>query len=274
MGTFGALVAQNLFTNSAAGWSIRLDWTAIYTYVVSMVSVIASFCLAVGALTRGAPAERRRCTLLFNPFAIFVMAFVFSILWVVIAGFAYRNPLPMKYPCDIFRHLRNSLQMLGIMSGKSLVEEGGLLVGICQSSKAFLAAQPGAAARPSGPAANLHGAFRAEGYSRDISPRPAQPADSHAVPPASQPERRIDDNDEDAGSHGDEHNMSYADEANGQYKESFILGGAATCCGMHDQHCHQHYEVQHHAREHSPASQASHRQRLRHMFTRDADKHV
>ncbi|KAJ2714791.1 hypothetical protein H4R19_001543 [Coemansia spiralis] len=138
MGTFGALVAQNLFTNSAAGWYIRLDWTAVYAYVVSMMSVIASFFLAIGALTRGAPAGRRHCSLLFNPFAIFVLAFVFSVLWVVIAGFAYRNPLPMKYPCDIFRHLRNSLQMLGIMSGKSLIEEGGLLVGICQSSKAFL----------------------------------------------------------------------------------------------------------------------------------------
>ncbi|KAJ1735762.1 hypothetical protein LPJ61_000359 [Coemansia biformis] len=140
MGTFGALVAQNLFTNSAAGWYVRLDWTAVYAYVVSMLSVIFSFSLAIGGLTRGSPAGQRRCSLLFNPFGIFVLAFVFSILWVIIAGSAYRNPLPMKYPCDIFRHLRNSLQMLGIMSGKSLIEEGGLLVGICQSSKAFLLA--------------------------------------------------------------------------------------------------------------------------------------
>ncbi|KAJ2338080.1 hypothetical protein GGF43_006959, partial [Coemansia sp. RSA 2618] len=44
----------------------------------------------------------------------------------------------MHYPCDIFRHLRYSLEMLGMASGKSLIEEGGLLVGICQSSKAFL----------------------------------------------------------------------------------------------------------------------------------------
>ncbi|KAI9473008.1 hypothetical protein BX667DRAFT_499362 [Coemansia mojavensis] len=137
MGTFGALVAQNLFTNSAAGWYIRLDWTAVYTYAVSILSVIVSFCLAIAGLTRGASGNRG-CGFLFNSFGIFVIAFIFSILWVVIAGFAYRDPLPLQYPCDIYRHLRYSLEMLGMASGKSLVEEGGLLVGICQSSKAFL----------------------------------------------------------------------------------------------------------------------------------------
>ncbi|KAJ2369473.1 hypothetical protein H4S02_005186 [Coemansia sp. RSA 2611] len=137
MGTFGALVAQNLFTNSASGWYVRLDWTAVYSYAVSILSVIITLCLAIGGLARGARGNRG-CGLLFSPFAIFVLGFIFSVLWVVIAGFAYRNPLPMHYPCDIFRHLRNSLEMLGMASGKSLIEEGGLLVGICQSSKAFL----------------------------------------------------------------------------------------------------------------------------------------
>ncbi|KAJ2121103.1 hypothetical protein IW147_004552 [Coemansia sp. RSA 720] len=137
MGTFGALVAQNLFTNSAAGWYVRLDWTAVYSYAVSIISIIVTFSLALGGLARGASGNRG-CGLLFNPFAIFLVGFIFTVLWVVIAGFAYRNPLPMHYPCDIFRHLRYSLEMLGMASGKSLIEEGGLLVGICQSSKAFL----------------------------------------------------------------------------------------------------------------------------------------
>ncbi|KAJ1656424.1 hypothetical protein GGF38_004581, partial [Coemansia sp. RSA 25] len=138
MGTFGALVAQNLYTNSAAGWYVRLDWTAVYTYAVSILSVIVTFGMAVGALTRGATGSKRQCSMLFNPFGLFIFGFIFSVLYVVIAGFAYRNPLPMKYPCDIFRHLRGSLEMLGLVSGRSLIEEGGLLVGICQSSKAFL----------------------------------------------------------------------------------------------------------------------------------------
>ncbi|KAJ2744362.1 hypothetical protein GGI20_003019 [Coemansia sp. BCRC 34301] len=138
MGTFGALVAQNLYTNSAAGWYVRLDWTAVYTYAVSILSVIITFGMAIGALTRGATGSKRQCSVLFNPFGLFIFGFIFSVLYVVIAGFAYRNPLPMKYPCDIFRHLRGSLEMLGLVSGRSLIEEGGLLVGICQSSKAFL----------------------------------------------------------------------------------------------------------------------------------------
>ncbi|KAJ2139537.1 hypothetical protein IW139_000461 [Coemansia sp. RSA 353] len=137
MGTFGALVAQNLFTNSASGWYVRLDWTAVYSYAVSIISIIITFSLTLGGLARGASGSRG-CGLLFNPFAIFLLGFIFTVLFVVIAGFAYRNPLPMHYPCDIFRHLRNSLEMLGMASGKSLIEEGGLLVGICQSSKAFL----------------------------------------------------------------------------------------------------------------------------------------
>ncbi|KAI8324997.1 hypothetical protein GQ54DRAFT_36182 [Martensiomyces pterosporus] len=138
MGTFGALVAQNVYTNSAAGWYVRLDWTAVYTYVVTIFSSIFSFLLMIGGLTRGAPGGAKYCSSLFHPFALFVFSFIFSVLWVVIAGFAYRNPLPMRYPCDIFRHLRRNLEMLGLASGKSLVEEGGLLVGICQASKAFL----------------------------------------------------------------------------------------------------------------------------------------
>ncbi|KAJ1642667.1 hypothetical protein LPJ64_005503, partial [Coemansia asiatica] len=127
MGTFGALVAQNLYTNSAAGWYIRLDWTAVYTYAVSIFSILISFSLTVGALARNASDSKRTCSGWFNPFAIFLTSFILSVLWVVIAGFAYRNPLPMRYPCDIFRHLRGSLEMLGLTSGKSLVEEGGLL---------------------------------------------------------------------------------------------------------------------------------------------------
>ncbi|KAJ1965356.1 hypothetical protein GGI12_000834 [Dipsacomyces acuminosporus] len=138
MGTFGALVAQHVYTNSAAGWYVRLDWTVIYTYIVTIFSTIISFFILVGGLTRGTPNGVHYCTCLFHPFMLFVFSFIFSVLWVVIAGFAYRNPLPMKYPCGVFRHLRTSLEMLGLSSGKSLVEEGGLLVGICQSSKAFL----------------------------------------------------------------------------------------------------------------------------------------
>ncbi|KAI9501629.1 hypothetical protein BX070DRAFT_228161 [Coemansia spiralis] len=138
MGTFGALAAQNLYTNSAAGWYIRLDWTAVYAYAVTMLSIIVTLILVIGGLARGASKSGRACGFIFNSAALFIFGFVFSVLWVVIAGFAYRNPLPMKYPCDIFRHLRGSLEMLGLASGKSLIEEGGLLVGICQSSKAFL----------------------------------------------------------------------------------------------------------------------------------------
>ncbi|KAI7830963.1 hypothetical protein BX661DRAFT_180383, partial [Kickxella alabastrina] len=138
MGSFGALVAQNMYTNSAAGWYVRLDWTAVYSYAVTVLSIIASFSFTVGAIVRNASGNKRTCAAWFNQFAIFLLSFVMSVLWVVIAGFAYRNPLPMRYPCNIFQHLRGSLEMLGLASGKSLVEEGGLLVGICQSSKAFL----------------------------------------------------------------------------------------------------------------------------------------
>lgn len=138
MGTFGALVAQNLYTRSAAGWDIILDWSAVYTYAVSILSIVACICLAIAAAVGAMPGKKRCCARIFTSVGIFVVAFVFSILYVVIAGVAYRNPLPMKYPCNIFRHLQGSLVRLGLVSGKSLIDVGGLLVGICQSSKAFL----------------------------------------------------------------------------------------------------------------------------------------
>ncbi|KAJ2777727.1 hypothetical protein H4R18_004993 [Coemansia javaensis] len=231
MGTFGALAAQNLFTNSAAGWYVRLDWTAVYTYAVSMLSVIVSFSLALGGLTRSAPPGKRCCSLLFSPLAIFVTAFVFSILWVVIVGSAYRNPLPMKYPCDIFRHLRGSLQMLGLVSGRSLIDEG------------------------------------ADGYSRDISPRPAQRTATHEYQPHSPrrtPDRQIDDNGDPDPASDSAHDLAQEHEDNVQYRALYVPDNGAACCAPYGQH----YEVH----RHSPTSQSSRRQRLRQMFGRDADQ--
>ncbi|PIA17388.1 hypothetical protein COEREDRAFT_86374 [Coemansia reversa NRRL 1564] len=138
IGVFGALVAQNMFTNSAAGWYVGLDWTAIYTYAISIFSIITCFILALAGLARRASGSCQCCFHLFNPFGIFVIALLHSILWIVIAGFSYRNPLPIKYPCNIFHHLQRNLQRLSFISGKTIIEEDGFLVGICQSSKAFL----------------------------------------------------------------------------------------------------------------------------------------
>ncbi|KAJ1950464.1 hypothetical protein EC988_004378 [Linderina pennispora] len=138
MGTFGALVAQHLYTNSATGWYIHLNWTFVYSYIVTIFSTIIAFFLMLGALVRGTPHAGKYCTCLFHSAGLFLFGFIFSVLWIVIVSFAYRNPLPIHYPCDIFRHLRANLTMLGLSSGKSVIEEGGLLVGICQASKAFL----------------------------------------------------------------------------------------------------------------------------------------
>ncbi|KAJ1918403.1 hypothetical protein H4219_002629 [Mycoemilia scoparia] len=130
IGTFVGLIIQNVYTNRAIGGPIHLDWTTCYTYAISILSALVCILLAIGGLFRMIPGIGRACFFLFHPVLNFALGVIFSALWIVIAVFIYKDPMPMFYPCGLLKK--------DWRSGSELEWIGYDLVKVCESSKAFL----------------------------------------------------------------------------------------------------------------------------------------
>ncbi|KAJ1674454.1 hypothetical protein EV182_003239 [Spiromyces aspiralis] len=144
LGTFVALVAENIQLNQLQGFPVRLNGTVTYAYAVSVLSTLATLLLVIGGIIRALPGIGRVLFVFFHPILISIAGVVFSVLWAVVAGLVYKHSLPIEYSCQLLRRLwglpddngdDDDNNNNGSFGGTRFIEE---TVSSCHANKAFL----------------------------------------------------------------------------------------------------------------------------------------